>query len=225
MRIRPQAIVFDYGNVLARHQSAEDAQVLAAILDLPVEQFFQVYWHFRVPYDAAQLDPAAYWSTVAQTAGRKLTPPQIAQLTEIDSLSWSHPAPVMPEWAREIRQAGMRTALLSNMPVTVRQAVERSGWLPEFDYRTFSCDVGVCKPAPEIYRHCLNGLGLEPSHVLLLDDRPANVRGAEALGMHALLFTTPEEAAAEMEGRFDLPVPLATTVRIGDARPSPGGLR
>ena len=42
----------------------------------------------------ASLDPAAYWNTVAQTASRTLTPDQIAALIEIDSRSWSHPAPV-----------------------------------------------------------------------------------------------------------------------------------
>ena len=225
MRIRPQAIIFDYGNVLSGPQPPEDVEALAAILDLPVEPFLQAYWRFRVPYDAAELDPGAYWRTVAQTAGRELTAAQIHRLTGIDSLSWSHPAPVMPEWARKIRQAGLRTALLSNMPVTVRQAVDGSGWLPEFDHRTFSCEVGICKPAPEIYSACLYGLGLEPSQVLFLDDRPANVRAAEARGMHALWFTTAEEAATELERRFDLPVPLAPAVRTGDARPSHGGSR
>jgi len=208
VRIHPQAIIFDYGKVLARPQSAGDTEALAAILDLPVPEFCEIYWRFRVAYDAAEFDPGEYWTTVARAAARQLTSSQIDELIEIDGLSWSHPAPVMPEWARDIRRAGVRTALLSNMPITVRQAVDRAGWLPEFDHRTFSCDIGVCKPAPEIYRHCLHGLGLQPSEVVFLDDRPANVRGAEALGMHAHLFTTPAEAAAALEERFDLPVPL-----------------
>jgi putative hydrolase of the HAD superfamily len=225
MRIHPRAIIFDYGKVLARPQSPADKEALAGILDLPVPRFFEAYWRFRVAYDVAELDPATYWITVAQSAGRQLTSSQIDELTEIDSLSWSHPAPVMPEWARDTRRAGLRTALLSNMPISVREAVDRAGWLPEFDHRTFSCDFGACKPAPEIYRDCLRGLGLAPSEVVFLDDRPANVLGAEALGMHALLFTTPGDVAGALEERFDLPVPLpvTVTVRAGDADPPPGG--
>jgi putative hydrolase of the HAD superfamily len=213
MRIQPQAIIFDYGNVLARPQSPADAASMAAILDLAVAPFLEIYWRFRVPYDRAELDPAAYWTSVAQAGARQATTSQIEQLIEIDNLSWSHPAPIMPEWAGELQREAIRTAILSNMPVPVRQLVDRLDWLPEFDYRTFSCDVGVCKPDPEIYRHCLHGLGLRPSEVLFLDDRPGNVRGAESLGMHALLFTTPEEAAAEIEHRFVVPVPLAATLR------------
>ncbi|HUA18711.1 MAG TPA: HAD family phosphatase [Bryobacteraceae bacterium] len=213
MRIHPKAVIFDYGNVLCGPQPPADVEALAAILDLPSGTFTEMYWRFRVSYDAAELDPATYWRTVANASSRAVTSAQIDRLNELDGLSWCHPAPVMPQWARDIRREGLRTALLSNMPVTVRQAVEQSGWLPEFDVRTFSCEVGVCKPAPEIYRHCLNELGYAASEVLFLDDRPGNVRGAEAAGMYALLFTSPEQAAAELDERFALPVPLAVAAK------------
>ena len=42
----------------------------------------------------------------------------------------------------------------------------------------------------------------------LLDDRESNVRAAETLGLHAILFTSPSKAAQEMERRFVLPVEL-----------------
>ncbi len=153
-----------------------DVEALAAILDLPISTFTEMYWRFRVSYDAAEFDAATYWRTVAYASTREVVSEQIDRLVEIDGLSWCHPAPVMPQWARDIRREGLRTALLSNMPATVRQAVERAGWLPEFDVQTFSCEVGICKPAPEIYRRCLNDLGCEASEVLFLDDRPERPR-------------------------------------------------
>jgi putative hydrolase of the HAD superfamily len=114
----------------------------------------------------------------------------------------------MAQWARDVRAAGLRTALLSNMPVPVRDYILRCSWLPEFDARTFSCDVGACKPAPVIYRDCLDKLGVQPPEVLFLDDRESNVRAAETLGLHAILFTTSSQAAPEMERRFTLPIKL-----------------
>src|SRR5260370_29206482 len=110
---------------------------------------------YRLDYDQAALDPASYWNAVAQ---RTLPPHEIAQLIDMDSSSWTHPNPVMPAWARQLRQAGLKTALLSNMPASVRDAVERCDWLPEFDSRTYTCDVRITKPAPEIYQHCLSKL-------------------------------------------------------------------
>lgn len=202
--ISPKAVVFDYGNVLSQSQPPVDVQALAAILDLPIPRFSEVYWQFRVDYDAAALDPAAYWKAVAS---RWLSPAQIDALIDIDSGSWSHPAPVMPQWARDLRATGIRTALLSNMPVTVRDYVLGCAWLPDFDARVFSCDFGQCKPAPEIYEHCLLRLGIAPRDALFLDDREPNVRAAEALGWSAILFTEPASAAREITSRFALPAP------------------
>jgi putative hydrolase of the HAD superfamily len=187
-------------------QPVADTQALANILELPVPQFTELYWQFRVAYDAAALDPATYWNTVAQTASRTLTPEQITTLSEIDSRSWSHPAPSMPRWARDIHTAGIRTALLSNMPFPVRDYILGCAWLPDFDVRVFSCEAGICKPEPEIYRNCLSKLDVSPSEVLFIDDREPNIRAAEALGWPALLFTDPADAAREIEQRFSLPL-------------------
>lgn len=206
--VSPTAIVFDYGKVLSQDQPAADVQAMATVLDLPLSQFTELYWRFRIEYDSGSLDPDAYWNTVAQAASRALTKDQASALIETDSRSWSHPAAVVPQWARDLRAAGLRTAILSNMPVPVRDYVLRCAWLPEFDSQTFSCEVGVCKPAEEIYLDCLDKLGAKPSEVLFLDDRESNVRAAEALGMHAILFTNATSAAQEMERRFSVPVTL-----------------
>ncbi len=209
MRIRPLAVIFDYGNVLCGPQDRAEVEAMAALLQLPLDKFQASYWKSRLDYDKAALDPAAYWNGIAN---RRLAPGEIERLNQIDSQSWAHPDPVMPVWARRLRAGGMRTALLSNMPVPVRDYVQRCDWLPEFDQRTFSCDLRCAKPAREIYEHCLRGLGVAAAETLLLDDRPENVRAAEAMGMHGIMFTTPIAAAAELHLRFDMPVPLIAAV-------------
>ncbi|HTW64056.1 MAG TPA: HAD family phosphatase [Bryobacteraceae bacterium] len=207
MRGAPRAVIFDYGNVLSQPQPAADVQAMAAILNLPAARFSEIYWQFRVPYDAAALAPAEYWNTVAQTAARSLTPQQIEALIEIDSRSWSHAAPITPQWARDLRASGLRTAILSNMPIPVRDYILGRAWLPDFNVRVFSCDVRRTKPAPEIYEHCLQQLGIDRGQTLFLDDREANVRAAEALGLPAVLFTDPAAAFLEIAERFHLPAP------------------
>jgi putative hydrolase of the HAD superfamily len=204
VRISPSAVIFDYGNVLSQSQPLADVEAMADILNLPLPQFTELYWRFRVPYDAGSLDPADYWKTLS----RVLDMDQIRALIEVDSRSWSHPAPLVPQWARDLRAAGLKTAILSNMPATVRDHILRCSWLPEFDSRTFSCDVGVCKPQPRIYKDCLQQLGVEPADALFLDDRQANVRAAETLGLHAILFRDASSAAREIERRFSLPAKL-----------------
>ena len=97
---------------------------------------------------------------------------------------------------------------LIQQPVPVRDYILRCAWLPGFDALTFSCQIGVCKPAQEIYRNCLSQLGVQPAEALFLDDREPNVRAAEALGLHAILFRDASSAAQEIEHRFSIPVTL-----------------
>jgi putative hydrolase of the HAD superfamily len=208
VRVSPSVVIFDYGNVLCQDQPIAETQAMASILGVPLERFSELYWQFRVDYDADVLDPIEYWNAVAQKDSRTLTADQVSELIEIDSRSWSYPAAVMPQWAQELRAAGLRTAILSNMPVPVRDYILACPWLPEFDAITFSCEVGVCKPEPEIYYDCLNKLRAKPFEVLFLDDRDYNVRAAQALGLHAILFTDAASAAQEIDRQFSLPVTL-----------------
>jgi putative hydrolase of the HAD superfamily len=210
MAIQPTAVIFDYGNVLCAPQPPSDLRAMAQILDMPEDTFRPIYWRYRLPYDEAQMDAVSYWNQTASDCERRVNADQIRALTQLDVQSWCHPSPVMVEWARQLRQAGMRTAVLSNMPMDLRvyltSAVE---WLPEFDHMTFSCDVRLVKPKPAIYEHCLHGVGVGASEALFFDDRPENVEAARRLGIHAIEFTTPEEAIAAIDGQYILPVPIA----------------
>ena len=210
MRIQPRALIFDYGHVLCRPQAPEEIEAMAAFFDIAKERFLAVYWPYRVPYDRGDLSPTTYWNTVAADLSRNhLSEEQIEALTALDNQSWAHPDPVMIDWARDLHSAGVRTAILSNMPLTLRKHLDCCcPWLPEFDQKTFSCDVRDCKPSPEIYRHTLRGLGVQPEEALFLDDREDNVRGAEAVGIHGIVFQNPEQARCEIESRFSIPVPL-----------------
>jgi len=206
------AIIFDYGNVLCSPPLASEIDAMASILGLTVVDFQQNYWRDRLAYDEASLDPRTYWNAVAQ---RPLSADDIDRVQEIDSASWSHPNRLMPEWARRVRTAGFRTALLSNIPIPVRDYIVRCPWLPAFDHTTFSCDLRRAKPAPEVYRHSLNGVHAAPADALLVDDRVENIRAAEKLGIHSILFTTPEEFSQYLARRFAIDVPVVATVKQG----------
>jgi putative hydrolase of the HAD superfamily len=207
-RIRPAAVIFDYGNVLSAPQGRAEVETMTSILNVSADHFRRAYWRFRLSYDEAELDDVSYWQQVARDLARSLSGDQIATLVEVDGQSWSYPDPVLPQWARAVRATGIKTALLSNMPTSVRDHILRCDWLPRFDQRIFSCDVRFAKPAEEIFRHCLKGLGVDPQEVLFLDDRPENIQAAEALGLHGIVCKTADQAARDISRRFDLPVPL-----------------
>ena len=61
--------------------------------------------------------------------------------------------------------------------------------------RLVSCEEGVVKPEPEIYRRLLGRYGLDPAQTLFIDDRPANIAAAAALGIRGQLFDHSAPAA------------------------------
>ncbi len=170
---------------------------MANLMGMDYELFQERYWRDRVAYDRAALDPVAYWGRVAD---RAVGAERVDELNKLDVKSWLHPRESTPGWVDSARAAGLRTALLSNLPVTLRDALENDcPWLPHFDVRTYSCALGVTKPDAAIYEHCIGTLGVAASEAIFLDDRPDNVEAAEALGMHAVVFESAEQAAADLE--------------------------
>ncbi len=57
-----------------------------------------------------------------------------------------------------------------------------------FDHVIFSCDVGLRKPDPRIYRLALSRLSSGPSESLFVDDKKRNTDGAEGIGMTTVML-------------------------------------
>ncbi len=75
---------------------------------------------------------------------------------------------------------------------------ETVGILRVFQEFIVSFQVGAMKPDPRIYGEALRRSSLPATACVFIDDRPANVEGAARVGMHALLFQSPEQLAAEL---------------------------
>ena len=201
-----QAVIFDYGNVLCVPQPLEDVKAMADIFGLPVDRFEELYWRKRLPYDRTEMTPEEYWEDFQRMAEMEPSPHRARRAMAIDCRSWAHPNPAMIEWAKQVRASGVKTAILSNMPLALRVYLDAEhGWIHEFDHRVFSCDVKLAKPDLAIYALCLEGLGIEPEAALFLDDRADNIEAAHKAGLHGVLFSTANRAAAELNGRYGLP--------------------
>jgi putative hydrolase of the HAD superfamily len=204
--IQLKAVIFDYGNVLCLPQTMDDMAGMAGVLGIGVDEMHRLYWQSRVPFDRGDLTVDSYWNALAAEAGRSLTASQLAEIVRLDNESWSRPDAVMVRWAARLRTSGIRTGVLSNMPITLRAwLAAHAHWLDDFDHRTFSCDVRLTKPEAAIYEHSLRGLDITAADALFLDDKEANVEGARRRGLHGLLFRSPTQARAALNGVYALP--------------------
>ncbi len=193
------SIIFDYGGVLVNHQSDADQARMAQVLDMPGEQFTELYWANRLDYDKGVVTAAEYWLDIGRHAKTKIDPAKIDELTGIDTESWMRFDEVMWGWVSDLRKMGKPLAILSNMPRDLGEALKTSpDRLTHFDQVTLSYEVHSIKPEPLIYEHCLEGLGTTPERTLFLDDRIENIQGAELLGIHAMQFLDRDHALLQL---------------------------
>lgn len=196
-----EAVIFDFGCVLSLPQSARALQDLADKICLPLNELEKLYWEFRQPYDAGLISGPEYWKRVSEKGQCGVDDKTVQELIDIDNKSWAHENEPMSTFAREIRESGIRTALLSNMPPDFRDFLPIGvRWLPPFDHRTLSCELGVTKPHERIYEHCLNGLRtIAADHVVFIDDREDNIQAAQAAGWRVIHFRENQQALNEVK--------------------------
>jgi epoxide hydrolase-like predicted phosphatase len=95
------------------------------------------------------------------------------------------------------RDAGIRTGLVSNSWGTRRY--DRALLEELFDGIVISGEVGIRKPAPEMYRLGAERAGAAPEACVFVDDLPFNLPPAAELGMATVHHTETSATIAELE--------------------------
>jgi len=185
---RIRGLILDYGEVLCHRPSAKQLEQIAAAAGLDLETFTGRYHNVRNDYDRGDLTPHDYWSKVVSDSNL-LTDELLDTLRHWDVEMWSELDPAMLEWLRDLRAAGFKTALLSNMHTDMALYARRVfDWLAPLDSVILSCEVRVIKPQCAIYERSLAALELQPFQACFIDDRHANIQAARDLGLTALQF-------------------------------------
>ncbi|GGM08766.1 HAD family hydrolase [Nakamurella endophytica] len=196
-------VVFDLGDVVLAHSQA--FATLAGLLAADPGRLEAAYEVGRRGYETDS-DPARYWTGVARHLGLPEPEPEVVRaLVEADDRGWNVVHPDVWRLVEDLRDAGVRLAVLSNAPASMGRIVESSDWSTAFEYLLFSGDLGIIKPDPAIFAELLRRLGAQPSRVAFVDDRPDNIEGARTAGIHGIGFTDADSARADLR-RLGLPV-------------------
>jgi putative hydrolase of the HAD superfamily len=221
-----KAVILDYGKVLVRSPTPQEFSRLAKVLNVDFDMFYKLWEASRGGYDRSDFTAQEYWLKLAAQCNSSVDAKQIDILRKLEVEIWLHADPGMLDWLSRLHAAGIKTALLSNMPTDLMTYVlSNLPWMQHFTFKTFSAEVRLIKPAPEIYRHTLDGLGVVAPEAIFVDDRENNVQAARALGMHAIEFHSVEQLRRDLEElRFPV-LPAATqalSAESGVASPSDG---
>ena len=188
----PRAVIFDIGNVLIRW----DARLLYRQL-LPDEAAIDAFFA-EIDFHAwnLELDRGA---RLGRGRRRALRPPPAprradrAPSTTAGTRRCPAPSRAPSRSSPTLAAAGVPLYAITNFSgAKWAETCARFPFLASvFRDVVVSGHEGLVKPDPAIYRRCLERNGLAAGGCVFIDDSPANVAGAAALGIDAIRFTTP----------------------------------
>ena len=195
----PSAVVFDVGNVLYGwdpdsflvRQIADDSARLQFIEDVGL-------WDWHETLDGGR----SYAEAAAELSGKF---PEYAHLIaawgERFGETITDPVPGVHEIVGELDQRGVPLFAITNFSADFWAPFHQKekGFFARFRDIVVSGVEKLLKPDPALYYLALDRFGLKPSQALFVDDRVINVEGAEAVGMHAHLFTTAEDLRSRLQ--------------------------
>lgn len=185
-------IVFDLGGVLFardKHKcSPEFIDFFRFIRTDPMPDFW-------VEYDRGTLTLDQVVDALCALHG---CTPEVARAYVREAIDRQEPVRATERLVGELKRAGYRLYVLSNMSREFIDFLRRADVYALFDGEVVSCEEGTVKPELRIYRILLDRYGLDPAQTLFIDDRAANIAAAREAGIDGFLFD-PHDPEASCE--------------------------
>jgi len=210
-----RAVILDYGEVLCVRPKRDALSRMAQVFGIEPARFVELYGTSRDPYDQGVISAEQYWRDFARRAGAGMNDSLIEQLRSLDTEMWSSTNPEMLQWVAMLDEAGLTTALLSNMQHDMAAYARKNfPWLKHFDHQILSCELRLIKPNPEIFQKSIECIGAKPQEILFVDDRQPNIDGAKSTGIAAIRFENTTQLRQELR---DLRFPVLPPVSESEA--------
>lgn len=180
-----KAFLFDYGGVISDGGHGSDlTDRLGEVLGVSSRQayeYFDTMWNM---FFRGQISEEEIWDKLEHLSGTRVP---ISKRNVWNTWDHMQMRPKMVDLIHQLKDAGYRIGLLSNViPPTEREIREHGGY-ELFDFTVLSCNVGYAKPQPEIYELAMNQLSnISPSEVVIVDDQERMLIPAKKLGMQVV---------------------------------------
>lgn len=194
-------VFFDLGGVILRTEYQAPREQLAERLNVSYEDLVQLVFEGDSGRRASlgEITAEQHWEGVATRLGRPIgeAPSLQADFFGGDVLDRE-----LIDFIRTLRSA-RQTGLISNAWTDTRGYLQKNRFEDAFDFIVISSEVGLLKPDPRIFQLALDRASAAPAAALLVDDMPANVEGAAAVGISAILFKDTNQLRQELIRKVD----------------------
>lgn len=180
-------VIFDYGSVLSRTLDPAPRRIWEQRLGLAPGQLQHAVHNDGswIEAQCGRLTADAYWQDVGVRLG--LSPAATARL-RTDFYRGDRRNDELVARIEQLRAAGCRLGILSNFSLELHVLLAQHDLWRYFDHIAISAELGVMKPQAAAYEAILTLLDLPAHACIFIDDTPANVEAAQALGFHGIVF-------------------------------------
>lgn len=126
-----------------------------------------------------------------------LKPDMVRQMTAEAFLA--EPNPGFAAFVQGLRGRGVPVSALTNSWSTEAALMARPLLAGLFDQVVSSCEAGLTKPDPAIFRLTLDRLGQAAGEVVFVDDTLVHVEAARSLGIESIWFRDTAQAVGDIE--------------------------
>ena len=195
-----KAVLFDLGNVIIPVDFRRCHESLARVCPHPPESVPKILGKSGLPkrFEQGEISPEDFVAETSRVLDMQITYDEFWEV-------WMRiflPDTLIPESLLEGLRRNHRLLLLSNTnSIHFQMARQRYPLLRHFDGYVLSYEVGILKPAPQIYQHAIARAGCQAEECLFIDDLAINVAAAREQGMNAVVFQSLDQLQDELRGR------------------------
>ena len=192
LRRKVSGVVFDFGGVMTTSTMPERVRTCAEKFGLRWSDLERGFARYRQLMDGGFITMDQMYDLIWADANVAVTPEQREKILEEDFASFldGYRNLETREWMLELKEAGYRIGILTNMPpaLAIRFREVYADFIELADAVVVSGDERMFKPQRRIYDLLRERIGLPAEELCFVDDVEANCDGARAAGWQAVQF-------------------------------------
>jgi putative hydrolase of the HAD superfamily len=201
-----KAIIFDIGGVLelAKERASQKYtktkgvhEFVAKDLKISLDQYFDAI--DSTYSDSVEGKISEKKALIIMAKNLKISPKKLEKIYQRGYKKNFKTNKELYKFAFNLRKQGYKIAILSDQWHISKKALVNPKVTKKFNTAIISCDVGMRKPDPKIYRLILKKLKIKPSESLFIDNQLWNIVPAKNLGMKTVLFKNNKQLFKQLE--------------------------
>jgi len=198
-----KAVIFDMGSVLVGAEWRIIYKKIAKKLGISEEKAKEISRLLLDKWNIGKINEREFWKGFERQLGRKIDRGFARDLWFRNHINYTRNVSESWKILAELRSKRFRLAIISNTIPPHVKAHRKTGRIKKLrklgvEFFVWSCDVGLRKPNPKIYKLVLKKLRLPAKECVFIDDRILYVKIARKLGIQGIHFQTPKKLKKDL---------------------------